>query len=118
MTDCRLDVPVTSLQRQPFAEWVVRQPIQLHGAGLTSLKDSCYPAFLGALQQAAPYMGRQPELEVVLGGENSWGEEADPGMRWAALLDLGQRDGEELRAAWAALQLEARECADYLREQV
>ena len=27
-TDCRLDVPVTGLRGQPFAEWVVRQPIQ------------------------------------------------------------------------------------------
>ena len=75
---------------------------------------SCYPAFLRALQQAAPYMARQPDLEVVLGGEGSWGEGADPGRRWAALLESGQRDGEELRAAWAALQLEARECAEYL----
>ena len=62
-------------------------------------------------------MARQPELEFVLGGEDSWGEEANPGMRWAALLDSGQRDGEELRAAWAALQLEARECAEYLGEE-
>ena len=38
-------------------------------------------------------------------------------MRWAALLESGERDGEELRAAWAALQLEARECAEYLGEE-
>ena len=118
VTDCMLDVPVAGLQGRPFAEWVVRQPIQLHGAGLASHADSCYPAYLGALQQAAPYMARQPELEVVFGGEGSWGEGADPGMRWAALLESGERDGEELRAAWAALQLEARECAEYLGEEV
>ena len=117
-TDCRLDVPVEGLQGRPFAEWVVRQPIQLHGAGLSSHQDSCYPAYLGALQQAAPYMARQPGMEVVLGGQMSWGEEADPGTRWSALLDSGQLDGEELRSAWVALQLEARESADYLGEEV
>ena len=39
-------------------------------------------------------------------------------MKWAALLDSGQRDGGELRAGWAALQLEAWECAEYLGEEV
>jgi hypothetical protein len=81
------------------AEWVVRQPIQLHGAGLSSQQDSCYPAYLGSLQQVAPYMARQHGLEVAMGGEVFWGEEADPGTRWAALLDSSQLDGKELRSA-------------------
>ena len=39
-------------------------------------------------------------------------------MRWAALLDSDQRDGKELRAAWAALHQEARECEEYQQEEV
>ena len=112
--DCQLDVPVAGLQGRPFAEWVVRQPVQLHGAGFSSHKESCYPAYIGALHQAAAYMAEQPGLEEVMGGRETWGEDADEGLRWAPLLASGHKDGTELRAAWESLQLEAMEAALYL----
>ena len=113
-----LTVPVSGLEAKPFAEWIVRQPVRLHGAGLRSHADSCYPAYVGALEQAAGYMSRITALQDVIGGEQTWGEDGDPGSRWAPLLASGAADGRELRAAWNLMQQEARESAIYLGEEV
>ena len=53
-----------------------------------------------------------------MGGEGAWGEDSDPGTRWAPLLASGHPDGQELREAWAYLQQQAQEAATYLGEEV
>ena len=87
-----LTVPVLGCEEQPFAEWVVRLPVKLHGAGLHSHEERCHAAYLGALQVAAPYMAKVPALQEVMGGEGAWGEDSDPGTRWATLLASGHQD--------------------------
>ena len=66
--DCILNVPVNGLEEQPFAEWVVRQPVRLHGMGLRSQEDNCDPGYVGALLQAAPFMAKLPALKDVMEG--------------------------------------------------
>ena len=104
------------LEEKPFAEWVVRSPIKLHGAGFRSLEDVCYPGFIGSLCQAAPYMAEVEVLKATFGGEEVWGEDGDQASRWAPLLSSGQTDGVELRAAWNALGQEMTEAGLYLGE--
>ena len=116
--DCILNVPVNGLEEQPFAEWVVRQPVRLHGMGLRSQEDNCDPGYVGALLQAAPFMAKLPALKDVMGGDDVWGDEGDAAQRLAPLLSSGHREGEELAAAWRRMQLEAEESARYLGEQV
>ena len=57
-------------------------------------------------------------LQGVMGGEETWGEDADPGEQWGQLLTSGATDGSELRVAWRRLQQEASEAAIYLGEEV
>lgn len=107
--DFIINVPVQGLEAQPFSEWVV---------GLCSLVDTCYPAYIGALQQAAPFMAELPALEDIMGGEQCWGEESNCEEPWSPLLTSGLQDSIELRAAWHSLQTEAQEAALYLGEEV
>ena len=116
--NCVLNVPVLECGDRPFAEWLVRLPVKLHGAGFHGHEERCHAAYLGALEVAAPYMAGVPGLEEVMGGREAWGEDSDPGTRWATLLASGHQDGQELRAAWAHLQRQAREAATYLGEEV
>ena len=111
---CIINVPIAGLDSQNFQEWVLRQPIQLHGAGFRSHEESCYPAFVGALEQAAPYLAKLPGLDEIFGGEGAWGENADTMTRWAPLLASGQRDGAELWSAWEAMQQEAQQSAAFV----
>ena len=98
-TDFVVNVPVSSIEGRTFAELGVRQPNRLHGGGVRSHEDSCFPGYVGALEQAAAYMASSPVLAESFGGEEAWGEDADPGSRWTSLLDSRARDGVELRAA-------------------
>jgi hypothetical protein len=92
--DCILPVPVLGMEERPFAEWVVRQPVKMYGMGLRSLEDTCYPAYLRALEQAAPYMAQVPGLEVVIGGEASWGDDASAvGRCWSPGRKMGRSCG-------------------------
>ena len=116
--DFTLDLPVQGLEGRTFSELVLRQPVKLHGAGFRSLEESCYPAYIGALEQAAPFMASMTALQHVVGGEEAWGVDADPANRWAHLLTSGHMDGVELQTAVLSLQLEARETAVYLEEEV
>ena len=116
--DCMLNVPVVGLQAQPFAEWVVRQPVRLHGMGFRSQEDNCDPGYIGAFLQAAPFMATLPALKEVMGGEDTWGEDANPAYRLAPFLSSNQREAAELKGAWRRLQQEAEEAARYLGEEV
>ena len=111
-------VPVLGLEAQPFAQWVVQQPIKLHGMGVRSARDTCEPGWVSSLDKAAPYLSQVPALAGIMGGEGSWGPEADKATRWASLLNSGFLFGQELRTAWQSMQQEAREAAIFLGEQV
>lgn len=39
-----LKVPLLGLEARPFAEWVVRSTVKLHGASLRSVEDTCFRA--------------------------------------------------------------------------
>ena len=98
----------------------MRLPVRLHGWGLRSLAETCGPAYLGALETAIPYMAARdklcPAMEMEWGGEECWGEAADPGSRWRVLLQSGCLEGVELRRWWEGLQQMVRESTEYLGE--
>ena len=74
---------VPALDGCSFQEWAVRLPSRLYGWGFRSLKESCGPAYIGMLETAVPYMAGLgkicPKQAVKWGGEECWGEAADPG---------------------------------------
>ena len=84
--------------------------------GIRSHKDTCEPAWLGALDKAAPYLAGVPALADIMGGDDSWGADADSGLRWSTLLASGHLYGREMQASWAILQREADEAAVFLEE--
>ena len=66
--------PVVGLDNKTYQEWLVRLPVKLYGWGLRSLKETCGPAYLGALETAIPYMAARgnicPQLEQTWGGSD------------------------------------------------
>ena len=52
--------------------------------GLRSYKELCRPAFLGAMEQALPWLhlGFCSVVEPILGGEDVFGGEASEVGRW------------------------------------
>ena len=115
-----VDCPVGQLDSQSYQEWIVRLPVKLHGWGLRSLRETCGPAYLGALETAIPFMAARDRLctlkEADWGGEGCWGEAADPSSRWRVLLQSDCLEGRELRRWFEGLQREAIEGAEYLGE--
>ena len=95
-------------------------PIRLHGWGVRSLRETCGPAYLGALETAIPFMTAKdnlcPMMEAVWGGEECWGEAADPQARWSVVLRSGCQEGVEMRRVWKGVQVEAKEGAEFLGE--
>ena len=115
---CVLPVPVVGREGRSFQEWVVRQPVRFGGFGLQSLEDTANIAFIGALEQAIPAFTKIcPQLSNVFGGEDFFGPEADPEVRWRAMLESGCREGTELKSVWSLLQQEAHQAADWLGEE-
>ena len=79
--------------------------------------DNCYPAFVGALLQAAPFMAK-PALQEIMGGEENWQDDGDPAHQLAPFLASGNRQAVELRGSWQRMSQEAEEAARYLGEVV
>ena len=120
--NCVLPVPVVGKEENTFQEWVVRQPCKLGGFGLPALEDTAGPAFLGALEQSVPFFfgedGICPQLSGVLGGAESFGEDAPETIRWRVMLGSGCREGEELRRVWNHLKEEEQQAATWLNREV
>ena len=120
--ECSLRVPVSGRDGWSFSAWVVRQPVRLGGLGLRSLKEQCYPAFVGAVEQSLPHMygenGVCPPLEDVVGGQDCFGEDTDSNGRWRVLIASQSRVGREFQASWSAMQIEAQEAADWLDSEI
>ena len=79
---------------------------------MRSQLDLSPAAWVGALEQALPFFSGEkgvcPPLAELSGSTE------DDLHRWRPLLESGLRTGEELRQAWATLQLRAQQMIDYL----
>ncbi len=88
-----LQVPVPGLDQLTFQEWAVWLPSRLYGWGLHSLRDTCGPAYLGALETAIPFIAGRGKLCLQMadtwGGEEQWGEASPVNRRWLTLLQSG-----------------------------
>jgi hypothetical protein len=107
--ECVLDLAaVPSLQGRSYQSILVAQPVKLGGLGIRSLVETRFPAFLGGLEQALPYMveGELCEAPLVPGLRAVVGGMAGP-ERWADLLAAGSRTAAEFRDAWGGLAGEA-----------
>ena len=114
--ECVLDLPgVPSLQGRSYQRMLVAQPIKLGGLGLRSLEETRFPAFLGGLEQALPYMVAgevcpvplAPGLQAVIGSFAGQG-------RWRVMLEANTRTAVEFREAWSNLSREALEIWNFL----
>ena len=93
-------------------------PCSLTGRVFRSLEDTCGPAYLGALEQAAKAMAQVDGLQGVMGGDICWGDEALAEGIWHGLLESGARDGTELQQVWRILQMEAFQSASWLEKDL
>ena len=116
--NCTLPMPVVGRDGLSFQEWIVRLPVKLGGFGFRSLEDTAGIAFIGAMEQAIPLFcgenGICPQLTEVVGGSESFGDDADSNLRWSTLLESGCREGVELKTVWSALQEEESQAAGWL----
>ena len=80
----------------------------------------CGAAYLGTLETAIPFMAARdklsPQREAEWGGEECWGEGADPDGRWRVLLQSNSQEGKELQRVWDGLVREAAEAAEWMNE--
>ena len=93
-----------------------RQEHRLGGLGLRCQADISPLAYIDALEQSLPHFGGgngvcQPLAHLV-------DRDGDVSTRWRPLLESGCRTGNELARAWGHLQTEARECCQYLGEEL
>ena len=115
--ECVLNL-VPSISGRSYQCLLAAQPVKLGGLGLRSLVESRHPAFVGALEQAVPYIVANdlyesplaPRLRAVLG---NW----TGGARWTDMLTVGSRTAREFHTAWTSLTVEAREIWNYLGEE-
>ena len=100
----------------------MRLPVRLGGLGFRSSEDSAGIAYLGALEQAIPFFAGEDgicnQLAEVVGGQDCFGEDAPPDLRWRILLESGSREGEELSRVWTELRQEELQAAGWLEEEV
>ena len=90
----------------------------MEGMGFRSQAETCGVAFLGALEQAVPCLVTIEALQVVVGGDDCWGDAALPEGRWQVILESGTRDGEELQKVWDTLKKEASDAAQWLEREL
>jgi hypothetical protein len=118
-----LQIPeIAALDGCSYQEAVIRLPARLYGRGLRSLQENCAPAFLGTLETVLPFMGGPggicPQLEVLWGGLECWGEEAGKEDRWRRVIASNSSIGREVTKAWGKIRLEAAQAAAWLGEEV
>ena len=117
--ECVLDLSmVPSLNGCSYQRLLAGQPVKLGGLGLRSLVETRYPAFIGGLEQAIPYLVASdqceaplaPSLRAMMG--NMAGNE-----RWAEMLGAGSRTAAEFRDGWSSLAEEACNIFEYIGEE-
>ena len=70
--------PIEGMTGKTYQEWLDSLPVKKYGWGLRSLKDTCGPAYLGAI----PFMAARYMICPAWGGEHCWGEGASSDSRW------------------------------------
>ena len=115
--DCPLHVPVDGLGGRSFQQWVIRQPVKMGGLGLRSQVELSHAASIGGLEQAlSHFTGKGGVCKQLVGVLGEWDGQED--RRWQPLLESDCRTGKELALAWAVLQNEAKQCAEYLGQKL
>jgi hypothetical protein len=115
--ECPIDVPVKNITGRSFQHMVIRQPLKMGGLGIRSHIETSPAAYIGGLEQALPHMtgagGVCQLLKAVIGED-----QGSSSTRWHSLIQSGCRTGQELVSSWSQLQEEARQCADYLGQEL
>ena len=109
---------VPSLNGRSYQCMLAGQPVKLGGLGLRSLTETRYPAFIGGLEQAVPFLVASdqcesplaPSLRAMMG--SMAGNE-----RWAEMLGAVSRTAAEFRDSWSSLSGEASNIFDYVGEE-
>ena len=113
-----MHIPVVGRDGLTVPEQLVRLPVSLDGIGFRSLEDTCKPAFIGGLIPTAPYLASVPALQEAWGGQGDQWEETDPMDRYTLFLESNLSAAKEFKEAWSSLQVEAREAAEWLGEDM
>ena len=108
---------------QTFQQLVVRQPVKKGGMGIKSTTQLRLAAFIGAVEQSVPTLGLSttglcPQLSTIYGGDECFSKRAPKDTRWRVLMEAGSRLGVEFRQAWEEMQLEGRQCAEWLGKEL
>ena len=61
-------------------------------------------------------MAKLPAVQEVMGGEDTWGEDANLAHRLAPFLSSNLKEANELKAAWQRMQQEGEEAVRFLGE--
>ena len=121
-SDWDIVLQVPGREGKTYQEWVVRQPIKSGGLGMRCLVEISPAAYFGALESAIPSFTWEdmicPQLEAVVGGEESWGMDAVSETRWEKFEQSGCIDSLEMRAAVDFLQEKFRQNSMFLGERV
>ena len=113
--ECVLELPgVTSLQGRSYQRLLAAQPVKLGGLGRRELAETIYPAFVGAVEQAIPYMlgsdgqpGRCPQLRDKVG-------KVEGPQRWRQFLAAKSQTSEEFSRCWNTMVEEANQISQFL----
>ena len=99
-------VTVAGYSLRSFQTWRSQLPISKAGLGLRKVENSCYAAFIGAMEMSLPFLtgnkgllrALEPSIGIIRGINHD---------RWRPLRESGSRIGLELLTAWQSLQEEA-----------
>ena len=95
--ECVLEL-VPNLNGRSYQSILASQPVKLGGLGLRSLCETRYPAFLGGLEQAVPFLVASEQCEAPLAPSlrAMMGNMAGNGC-WAEMLAAGYRTAAEFQ---------------------
>ena len=118
-TECILQLPgIQQLEGRSFQHLQVPQPVKLGGCGLRSAEETMYPAFIGGLEQALPFMVAGDQQEPPLSTElREVVGSMEGSQRWTEFVAAGSRTAREFQAGWTALTAEARATWTFLEEE-
>ena len=104
-TECILQLPgIQQLEGRSFQHLQVPQPVKLGGCGLRSAEETMYPAFIGGLEQALPFMVAGDQQEPPLSTElREVVGSMEGSQRWTEFVAAGSRTAREFQAGWTAL---------------
>ena len=99
-----------------FQELFVRSPIKLRGFGLRSLLQSIPAAFIGGVERSVSAFPGEGGVCRKL--EHLLGDGVEGAQWWRHLMESNVRTGREFQEMWEFLQREARQCSEYLGQEL